>query len=128
VLEVYNRVGAGVHLLTGEVYLLAVVVSLVLGLAEVAVCNLQLTVPVRRWKCTTTEVVFLMPQPVGVLPICDQPQTLLDDGPGGVVLQVKQVLRILGRNLGRPYLSEQVRNLVKFHHDLPRNFEYETCC
>jgi hypothetical protein len=47
-LEVYNRVGAGVHLLTGEVQLLAVVVPPVLGLAEVAVCNLQLVVSVQK--------------------------------------------------------------------------------
>jgi hypothetical protein len=37
----------------------------------------------------------LLPQPLGVLLVCDQPQTLLDDGLGGVVLQVEQVLNIL---------------------------------
>jgi hypothetical protein len=37
-----------------------------------------------------------MPEPLGVLLICSQLQTLLDDGPGGVVLQVEQVLHVLG--------------------------------
>jgi hypothetical protein len=37
-----------------------------------------------------------MPQPLGMLPVCGQPQMLLDDGPGDVVLQVEQVLRVLG--------------------------------
>jgi hypothetical protein len=30
-----------------------------------------------------------MPQPLGVLPVYSQPQLLVDDGPGGVVLQVE---------------------------------------
>jgi hypothetical protein len=42
------------------------------------------------------EDVILMPRPLGVLLVCGQPQTLLDDGPGCVVLQVEQVLCILG--------------------------------
>jgi hypothetical protein len=67
-----------------------------LGLTEVVVCDLQLTVLVRTWKCTTTENGILMPQPVDVLPICGQPQTLLDDSPSGVVLQVEQVCCVLG--------------------------------
>jgi hypothetical protein len=37
-----------------------------------------------------------MPQPLGVLLVCGQPQTLLDDGPVGIVLQVEQVLCVHG--------------------------------
>jgi hypothetical protein len=37
-----------------------------------------------------------MPQSLDVLPICGQPQTLLDDGTGGVVLHVEQVLHVPG--------------------------------
>jgi hypothetical protein len=44
VLEVYTRVGVGVHLLMGEVQVLAGVVPPVLDLTEAAVRDLQLTV------------------------------------------------------------------------------------
>jgi hypothetical protein len=37
-----------------------------------------------------------MPQPRDVLPVSGQSQTLLDDSPGVVVLQVEQVLSVLG--------------------------------
>jgi hypothetical protein len=43
-LEVHDRMGMGVHLLTTEVYLLAVVVPPVLDLAEAVVRDLQLKV------------------------------------------------------------------------------------
>jgi hypothetical protein len=37
-----------------------------------------------------------MPQLLSVLPVCGQPQTLLDDGPDGFVLHVEHVLYVLG--------------------------------
>jgi hypothetical protein len=96
VLKVYNHVGVGVHLLMGEVKLLVVVVPPVLSLTEAVVCDLQLTVLVRRCKCTTAEDGILMPQPLDVLPVCGQPQMLLDDGLSSAVLQVQQVLHVPG--------------------------------
>jgi hypothetical protein len=65
---------------------LAVAVPLVLNLSKEVVCNLQLAVPVQRQKCTTVENGILMPQPLGMLPIRGQLQTLLDDGLDGVVV------------------------------------------
>jgi hypothetical protein len=67
-----------------------------LDLTKAVVCDLQLVVLVRRQKCTSVEDDILMPQPLDVLLVCSQPQTLLDDGHGGGVLQVEQVLRVLG--------------------------------
>jgi hypothetical protein len=46
-----------------------------------------------------------MPQPLGLLPICGEPQALLDDSPGSVVLQVEQVLCIHGH---RSHTSAEV--------------------
>jgi hypothetical protein len=51
-LEVHDYVGMDVHLLTGEVYLLAVVVPPVLGLTEKVVRDLQQ----RRKRCRAGDV------------------------------------------------------------------------
>jgi hypothetical protein len=48
----------------------------------------------------------------GVLLICGQMHTLLHAGPGGVVLQVEQVLRILGH---RNHLDTEVGALEDRH-------------
>jgi hypothetical protein len=60
------------------------------------ICDLQLVVLVQRQKCTTAEDGILMPQHLDMLPICGEPHTLLDDGLGGVLLQVEQVMCVLG--------------------------------
>jgi hypothetical protein len=75
----------------------------VLDLIEVAVRNLQLMVLVRRRKCTTVEKGILMLRLLKltrngsvVLIVCGQTHTLLHDGSSGLVLQVEQVLHVLG--------------------------------
>jgi hypothetical protein len=82
-LQVYDRMGALVHQLTS-------------GLTEVMLRDLQLTVLVRRRKCTTVEKVILMLQlpklarDSGVVfLVCGHMHARLDDGPGEVVLQVE---------------------------------------
>jgi hypothetical protein len=60
-----------------------------------------------------------MPQPLnlscdggGTLLICHQTRTLLPNCPGGVVLEVEQVLRVLGQ---RSHLGVEVRALEVGH-------------
>jgi hypothetical protein len=71
----------------------------VLSLAEAVVCDLQLTILIRRKKGTTTEKGILLLQLFiltcngsVVLILCGQAHTLLHDGPSGVMLHVEQVL------------------------------------
>jgi hypothetical protein len=73
-----------------------------LSLTEAAVCDLQLVVLIRRRKCTTVEKSILLLELVRdgdvVLIVCGQTHTLLHDSPSGVILQVEQVLCILGHH------------------------------
>jgi hypothetical protein len=102
VLEVYDCKSALVHQLTRCVKLLTDVVPRVLDLTEATVCDLQLSVLVWRRNCTTMEKVILTLQLCELmwdsdvaLFISSHTQALLDDGPGGGVLQVERVLSIL---------------------------------
>jgi hypothetical protein len=86
-----------------------------LGLTEVIVRDLQLTVLIRRRKCTTVEksillleLLKLMRNGGVVLIVWGQTHTLLHDSPGSVILQVEQVLWILGH---RSHASTEVRAL-----------------
>jgi hypothetical protein len=90
-----------------------------LGLAEVMVRDLQFLVLIQRRKCTTTEKSILLLQllkltrnGIVVLIVCGQMHTLLHDSPGGVMLQVEQVLRILGH---RNHVGAEVRALEVRH-------------
>jgi hypothetical protein len=51
----HYHVDLGVHLLKGEVYLLAGIVQPVLGLAKAAVRDLQLEILLHRLTCPMTE-------------------------------------------------------------------------
>jgi hypothetical protein len=87
ILEVYNHKGALVHHLTRCVKLLMNVVPRLLGLAEVMVRNLQLSILVCRRDCTTTEKVILALQLYEVaLFTSGHTQTLLDNSRSSVVL------------------------------------------
>jgi hypothetical protein len=104
VLEMHDHMGARADLLTCEVNLLSGVVQLVLGLAKVAVCDLQLKVLLRRLTCPTIEESILMLKPLhcmqregGLLDVCIQTCTLLGDDSTGVVLQVEQVPHVFGQ-------------------------------
>jgi hypothetical protein len=95
------------------------VVPHVLGLAEAMVRDLILTVLIRRRKCTTVEKNVLLLQLLklrrnggGVLIVCGQTHTLLHDSPSGVMLQVEQVLCILGH---RSHADAKVRALEVRH-------------
>jgi hypothetical protein len=81
--------------------------------------DLQLTVLIRRRKCTTVEKSILLLQLLEllrnggvVLIVCRQTHTLLHDNPNGVKLQVEQVLHILGH---RSHVSAKVRALEVRH-------------
>jgi hypothetical protein len=54
-LEMHYHVDLGVHLLKGEVYLLAGIVQPVLGLAKAAVRDLQLEILLHRLTCPMIE-------------------------------------------------------------------------
>jgi hypothetical protein len=112
VLKVYDYMCALIQHLASDVLLLAEVVPPVLGLAEAAVCDLQLAVLVRRWKCTTAKDVVHMPHLLIVLLKRAQVQTMLGDGPCGVGLQVEHVLYLLGQ---RGHVDVEVRALRVGH-------------
>jgi hypothetical protein len=93
----------------------------VLGLAEAMVHDLQLTVLIQRSKCTTVEKSILLLQLLElvrnggvVLIVYGQMHTLLYHSPGGVMLQVEQVLCILGH---RCHVDAEVR-VLEVRYDL----------
>jgi hypothetical protein len=74
------------------------------GLAEAVVHDLQLTVLIRRRKCTTAEKGILMLQLLKLvqngsvaLILCNQTHKLMHDGSRGVMPQVEQVLDTTSR-------------------------------
>jgi hypothetical protein len=76
-------------------------------------------VHLRRWPCITAEDDILMPQPLnlscdggGTLPVRRQTRTLVPGCPHGVVLEVEQVLHVLGQ---RSHPSMEVRALEVRH-------------
>jgi hypothetical protein len=92
----------------------------VLGLTEATVRDLQLLVLVRRRKCTTVEKSILLLQLLKlvrnggvVLIVCGKTHMLLHDHPDGVMLQVEQVLRVLGHH---NHASAEVRALEVRHN------------
>jgi hypothetical protein len=114
-LKVYDGIGALVHPHTRCVKLLTSVVPRVLDLVKVVVRVLQLTVMIRRRKCTIAEKSILLLQLLElvrdgsiVLIVCGQTHTLLHESSCGVMLQVEQVLRILGH---RSHAGAEVRAL-----------------
>jgi hypothetical protein len=77
----------------------------VLSLAEEIVCYIQLVVLVQRWECIATENSILMLQLLElmlnggvVLIVCGQMHTLLHDRYSYVMLQVEQVMHVLGHH------------------------------
>jgi hypothetical protein len=97
------------------------VVPRMLSLAEAMVHDLQFAVLIQRRKCTTVEKSILLLQlleltrngSVGLI-VCGQMHMLLHDGPGGVMLQVEQVLCILHHH---NHAGAEVR-AVEIKHDL----------
>jgi hypothetical protein len=81
-------------------------VLLLISFAEVMVHDLQHTVLVRRRKYTTVEKDILL------LIVCGQMYTLLHDSSSSVMLQVEQVLHILGL---RSHAGVEVRSLKVRH-------------
>jgi hypothetical protein len=95
------------------------VVPRVLDLAEAMICDLQLMVLIQRRKCTTAEesilllhLLELMRNGGVVLIVCSQTHMRLHDRLGGVMLQVEQVLCVLGH---RSHASAEVRALEIRH-------------
>jgi hypothetical protein len=95
------------------------VVPRVLDLTEAMICDLQLTVLIRRRKCTTVEESILLLHLLElvrnggvVLIVCSQTHARLHDSLGGVMLLVEQVLRVLGH---RSHAGAEVRALEIRH-------------
>jgi hypothetical protein len=119
VLKVDYSMGTDIHLLMGDVEQHTSVVPTMLSVTKATVNLLYLTVHLCRWPCTTAEDGILMPQPPnlscgggGTLPVHCQTHTLLPDCPHGVVLEVEQVLHVLGQ---RSHPSMEVRVLEVGH-------------
>jgi hypothetical protein len=99
VLKIHDHVGAGVHLLTGNVDLLQGVVQPMLSITKAVVRDLQLKILLCRLMCPTMEESVLVLKPLhcmqhegGLLNICVQMRTLLGDDSTDVVLQVNKYL------------------------------------